>query len=404
LKEAQLDTNPCGAIVNGVAVQNGLLTVALEHAVKTSPGNVVFFDSNLQHLNTVPVGALPDFIVFSPDGRWVLVANEGEPNTCDNAEADKYGPRVDPEGAITIIDLSTGVATPTVNTATFTAFNGATLDPSIRIFGPNATVAQDLEPESIAVSPDSTTAYVTLQENNAMAVVDIASATVTQLSGLGFKDFSQSGLDASDWDRPRLERKGMSREEPKSPTRALPSFRGLRALRGGLDFQTSCASCQKMPWLLWHAIQLDRTGSDWIKPRAASGLRRLGDSPAGRLARVQPQRGAMSIAMPCTRVRAPAGRNGQPEHHTPTDTRCHCCRHFAPDGAGACGKGRPQILARAGTMNGSSRREQALTSFCTSSLSLLTSAATNARFMGGFHLQLWTSSGTMNRMEVSLAR
>ena len=201
-KIGQLDMNPDGAIVNGVAVQNGLLAVAVQNAVKTSPGQVVFFDRNLQFLNAVPVGALPDFIVFSPDGRWVLAANEGEPNTYNDYGAETNGPSIDPEGSITVIDLSTGVATPTVNTATFTAFNGVPLDPSIRIFGPNATVAQDLEPESITVSADSTTAYVTLQENNAMAVVDIASATVTQLVGLGFKDCSQPGygLDASDQD------------------------------------------------------------------------------------------------------------------------------------------------------------------------------------------------------------
>ena len=130
------------------------------------------------------------------------MANEGEPNTYNDFGSETNGLSIDPEGSITIIDLATGVATPTVATATFTAFNNVPLDSSIRIFGPNATVAQDLEPESIAVSADSTTAYVTLQENNAMAVVDIASATVTQLVGLGFKDHSQPGfgLDASDQD------------------------------------------------------------------------------------------------------------------------------------------------------------------------------------------------------------
>jgi hypothetical protein len=89
-----------------------------------------------------------------------------------------------------------------VSTATFGAFNDAALDPSIRIFGPGATVAQDLEPEGIAISPDSRTAYVTLQENNALAVVDLASATVTRLLGLGFKDhrLPGNGFDASDQD------------------------------------------------------------------------------------------------------------------------------------------------------------------------------------------------------------
>jgi DNA-binding beta-propeller fold protein YncE len=182
--------------VNSVAVGQGVIAVAMQNAVKTDPGQVVFFDLQLQILHAVPVGALPDLVTLSPDGRWVLVANEGEPNSYGLADS------VDPEGSITIIDLATGVMTPTVRTATFTAFNGAALDPTIRIFGPNATVAQDLEPEGIAVSPDSGTAYVTLQENNALGVVDIESATVTQLIGLGFKDHNLpgNGLDASNLD------------------------------------------------------------------------------------------------------------------------------------------------------------------------------------------------------------
>jgi hypothetical protein len=79
-----------------------------------------------------------------------------------------------------------------VRTADFKTFNNPNvpLDPSIRIFGPNATVAQDIEPEYIAVSHDSRTAWATCQENNALAIIDIRSATVTKLVGLDFKDHS----------------------------------------------------------------------------------------------------------------------------------------------------------------------------------------------------------------------
>src|SRR4029453_14165824 len=123
------------------------------------------FDTNLNFVSSVPVGAVPDMITFSPNGRYVLTANEAEP-------AIDYS--VDPEGSVSIIDLSTGVANLTaanVSTAGFTAFNNAVLDPSTRIFGPGATVAQDIEPEYIAVSKDSKTAWVTLQENNALAII-----------------------------------------------------------------------------------------------------------------------------------------------------------------------------------------------------------------------------------------
>jgi 2',3'-cyclic-nucleotide 2'-phosphodiesterase / 3'-nucleotidase / 5'-nucleotidase len=196
---------PFGGVANSVAVRDGIVAIAVESVPKTTPGKAVFFDSDLNFLSSVPVGSLPDMLTFSPNGRWVLVANEGEPNSYNNADAQNVGPSVDPEGSVSIIDLSAGASNLTpesVRTAGFAAFNDATLDPSIRIFGPNATVAQDLEPEYVTISQDSMTAWVTLQENNALAVVDIASGTVTRLIGLGAKDHALAGnaFDASDRD------------------------------------------------------------------------------------------------------------------------------------------------------------------------------------------------------------
>src|SRR5688572_4472782 len=107
-------------------------------------------------------------VTFSPDGRWLLVANEAEPNTYNNFGSETNGPSVDPEGSVSIIDLANGVDSAMVSTATFTGFTRETLPAGVRIFGPNASVAQDLEPEYIAISEDSTTAWVTLQENNAL--------------------------------------------------------------------------------------------------------------------------------------------------------------------------------------------------------------------------------------------
>lgn len=192
-----IDPSAYGAGANSVAVNNGIVAVAIEAEEKTDPGSVVFFDIDGNFLNAVTVGALPDMLTFTPDGTKVLVANEGEPN-------DDYS--VDPEGSISIIDLSGGVANLTqasVTTADFTAFNDqrdALVADGVRIFGLNATVAQDVEPEYIAVTGDSSTAYVALQENNALAVVDIASGAVTDILPLGFKDHSVVPLDASDRD------------------------------------------------------------------------------------------------------------------------------------------------------------------------------------------------------------
>lgn len=182
---------------NSVAVSGGLVAVAVENDDKQAPGIVAFYrSSTLELLNTVTVGALPDMVTFTPNGRYVLVANEGEPD-------DDYV--VDPEGSVSIIDLRRGVHRPRVRTASFEGFNDhadALIESGVRIFGPNATVAQDLEPEFITVDHRSRTAYVVLQENNAIAEINIRRARVTRIRSLGTKDHSATGnaLDASNRD------------------------------------------------------------------------------------------------------------------------------------------------------------------------------------------------------------
>jgi len=186
-----IDLARYGRQANSVAVKNGIIAAAVEANVKTDYGKVVFFDADGNYLNAVTVGALPDMVTFTPDGTKVLVANEGEPN-------DSY--TVDPDGSVSVVDISGGVGYATAIFAGFSAFNNAQLDSSIRIFGPNATVAQDLEPEYIAVSDDSKTAWVTLQENNAVGVLNLSSGEFTKLIGLGFKNhsLSRNGIDSSD--------------------------------------------------------------------------------------------------------------------------------------------------------------------------------------------------------------
>ena len=191
-----------GASVNSVAVSDGLVALAIEATKKTDAGTVAFYNAvDLRLLQSVTVGAQPDMVAFSPDGRYLVVANEGEPNSYGLADS------VDPEGSVSIITLnrSGSAIAATAATADFRAFNGqedALRAQGIRIFGPGANAAMDFEPEYVAVSADSRTAFVTLQENNAIAIVDIASARVTSVKPLGFKDHSLAsmGLDASDED------------------------------------------------------------------------------------------------------------------------------------------------------------------------------------------------------------
>ncbi len=167
---------PYGSAANSVAVRNGVVAVAVEAVVRTNPGQVVFLDTNGSFLSSVTVGALPDMLTFTPDGTKVLVANEGEPS-------DDYA--IDPAGSVSIIDLSGGVANVTNANVTTAGFAGVAIDPEIEFNAPNATAANDLEPEYIAISPDGTTAWVTIQEANAVGILDIASGAFTAVKSLG---------------------------------------------------------------------------------------------------------------------------------------------------------------------------------------------------------------------------
>ena len=182
---------------NSVSVGTGVVAAALEAEVPQDPGEVGFYDpETLELLGSVTVGALPDKVTITPDERYALVANEGEPS-------EDYS--VDPEGSVSVIDISDGAGSATVSTAGFTRFDGMEEDlrsRGIRIFGPGASASQDFEPEYVTVSEDSKTAWVSLQENNALAEIDIESAEVTELLPLGFKHHSLAGneLDASNED------------------------------------------------------------------------------------------------------------------------------------------------------------------------------------------------------------
>ncbi len=183
--------------VQSVAVSNGMLAAAISANPSTDPGFVMLADTDGNNQVTVTVGALPDMITFTPDGTKLLSANEGEPNG-------DYS--IDPEGSVSIIDVTGGLAgidQSDVTTLNFNAFDSqlaTLLADGVRIFGPGATVSQDLEPEYIAVSDDNLMAYVALQENNALATIDLTTNTIVSVSSFGVKDHSlvNNSLDASD--------------------------------------------------------------------------------------------------------------------------------------------------------------------------------------------------------------
>ena len=199
----ELFTIESDGVANSVAIRaDGLGVIAFEAETKTDDGHLVFFDATAPGsavLGTVTVGALPDMVTISPDGAYAVVANEGEP-------ADDFS--IDPEGSIAVVALPDGIVAPAqdaVRIADFHAFENGALPEGVRVFGPtphgdDLPVSRNLEPEYITVVGG--TAYATLQEANAIAVVDLASATVTAINPLGFKDhgLAANALDPSDRD------------------------------------------------------------------------------------------------------------------------------------------------------------------------------------------------------------
>lgn len=193
-----ISTTTYGPGLTSIAVRNGMVAVSV-----TGPNNeqengtLIFLNTDGVFQKQVTVGALPDMITFTPDGKYVLTANEGQPNDAYNN---------DPEGSVSIIDISGGIANLTqanVQLIDFTAYNSqeaALIASGVRKLKASSTMAQDFEPEYITIAPDGKTAWVTLQENNAVAVLDLESKTFTSIVPLGTKDYNAfgNGLDLSD--------------------------------------------------------------------------------------------------------------------------------------------------------------------------------------------------------------
>jgi DNA-binding beta-propeller fold protein YncE len=220
-----------------VACMGDVVAVAWAAVDKHNRGRITFYNAQtLAEIASYDAGYLPDMITFTPAGQQLLVANEGEPTT-------DYS--FDPEASITIIaaqgDGKHADAWQHAETheATFTKFNAARADlikAGLHIFGPSkvdpdglATVAQDVEPEYIAVSGDSQTAWITLQENNAIAQLDITAGEIVAIHPLGMKSFCFPG----------------------QSNQARCSSPGI-----GLDVNDTDGPCIK-PWPIWGMYQPD---------------------------------------------------------------------------------------------------------------------------------------------------
>lgn len=210
LPAADGSVTDAGAVVNSVAVAGGVMAATVEAEDKTGHGWLVFFDTRtLGFLGGVRVGALPDSVALAPNGAYAVVANEGEP-------ADDFS--ADPEGTISVVSVPKNarqfarLGQDAVRTVNFRAYDeGAALPEGVRVFGPDVAVpagheeagriARNLEPEYVSIEPTGRTAYVSVQEANAVVAVDLASASLADFWALQLTDWSTEGvLDVSDKD------------------------------------------------------------------------------------------------------------------------------------------------------------------------------------------------------------
>jgi hypothetical protein len=193
---AEIDLSPYGTAGTSVACSRQHVAVTVDGA-EGQPGSVVIFSTTGVFRKKLTVGYLPDMVTFTPNGRLIVVSNEGEPSA---------GYSSDPEGSVSVINVSGNVANLNDNDVVHIDFNDwddqidELRDAGVRIFGLNATVSKDLEPEFITISSNSRKAWVTLQENNAVARINLQTFQVEAILPLGLKDHSirPNSIDVSD--------------------------------------------------------------------------------------------------------------------------------------------------------------------------------------------------------------
>lgn len=182
-----------GGFVNSLSIHSGKLAAAIENTNKQDAGKVVVFNTtDYAEIKAITVGALPDMVTYSPDGKYILTANEGEPS-------DNYAN--DPTGSVSIIS-TTDYSVISLDFSGFASQVGTLSAAGLRIFGVGNNFAKDIEPEYVTISSDSKTAWVTLQENNGIAKIDLDTKVITNIFPLGFKNYMLDNyrMDISDRD------------------------------------------------------------------------------------------------------------------------------------------------------------------------------------------------------------
>ena len=168
-----------------------LLAAAIQAQGTNDDGRVALFscnqDGSLTFIQAIPTGKQPDMVTFTPDGSKLLTANEGEPREGYGTDA------IDPAGSVTVIDVESREA----QTIGFEQYDDnqarqSLVDQNV-VLKKNTAPSVDLEPEYIATN--NTTAYITLQEANAIAVLDLETLTYDGIWSVGFENYAEVEID-----------------------------------------------------------------------------------------------------------------------------------------------------------------------------------------------------------------
>ena len=194
-----------GVNINSVAVSQRVIAIAVPADDRTENGKVMFFNRETLELKAEKeVGPNPDDLKFSDNGRRLVVANEGESSGDENEpDAD-----VNPVGSISIIKVNQFFTSRSQVTTLELDHPSITFDAledlGVRVNRDAPSAGADLEPEYVTISGD--TAYISLQENNAILKIDDIfrpkKPTIDDIIPLGTKDHAipGAGLDASNRD------------------------------------------------------------------------------------------------------------------------------------------------------------------------------------------------------------
>ncbi|HEY9878801.1 MAG TPA: hypothetical protein V6D29_10115 [Leptolyngbyaceae cyanobacterium] len=193
-----VDVSGLGEPTSVAITPNSQYAIAAILAEGDNPGLLIFIDPTTREL----VGQLqlpgvgPDSVAITPDGSKVVVAIEDEEDT-DNLPGKR-------PGSIAIATIN--YANPSQSTVTSVSLDLSTVE--------GVNYAADVQPEFVAISPDGQTAAVTLQENNAIALIDLATAQVTRLFSAGTVVHNQADL--TDDDNAQFNQAFTGRREPDS--------------------------------------------------------------------------------------------------------------------------------------------------------------------------------------------